>query len=400
MLFTAAMTLLALPPEAAWAPGGRSQPEDLVISVVTFGPADDLPSLWGHTALVVVDKRLELGRLYNYGAFDFSPGFVTRFLAGRLEFHIEEAGIMGIYAEAREQDRSITVQELSLTPEQALRAANALAVNVLPDNSGYLYHHFDDNCSTRARDLLDRALEGALSRATSGPARTTLRQHMLRYAQEYPPVALWLDFMQNDQLDRPITVRDEAFLPDELARALDQLVLDGRPAVKQTTKLYVSKTMPVTPGEPPRWAGWLALCSSLAGGAVLGLRRTRGRAARIALGALLALEGLVWGVCGVLAFVLGTFTNNLVFHHNENLFLINPATLALLPLGVMLMRDSPRAAPALKWLTVSLATVAVAGLAVKLLPGFEQQNGPVIAMVLPLSLATALAFSLPAQRQR
>jgi hypothetical protein len=169
VLFPAAIVLLALPPAAAWAPGGRSQPEDLVITVTTFGPTAEIPSLWGHTALVVVDKKLELGRLYNYGAFDFSPAFPVRFLAGRLEFHVEEAGIMGVYADAREQDRSITAQELNLTPEQALRIANALAVNVLPENSRYLYHHFDDNCSTRPRDLIDRALDGALSRATSGP---------------------------------------------------------------------------------------------------------------------------------------------------------------------------------------------------------------------------------------
>src|SRR3954454_20822375 len=85
------LSLNAMP--APWAPGGVSQPEDLVISVVTFGPGDDLPSWWGHTALVVEDLRLGQGRLYNYGMFGFSTGFVHKFVQGRLEFWVGEDSI-------------------------------------------------------------------------------------------------------------------------------------------------------------------------------------------------------------------------------------------------------------------------------------------------------------------
>jgi hypothetical protein len=392
VMLSSAALLFVLHADAAWAPGGRSRPEDLVISLVTFGPGDDIPEWWGHTALTVIDRRLELGRLYNYGVVDFSESFLVRFLAGRPEFQVDEAGILTTYDLYRETDRDIRVQELNLTPAQALETANALAINVRPENCRYLYHHYRDNCSTRPRDIIDRAFGGALSRATAGPARMSLREHTRRYAQVVPAVSLWLDYMQNDELDGPITMRDEAFVPDELERQLDALVVDGQPAVKEKTTIHRSKTRSPTPALAPRWTAWLALVSALAGAAVLALSRSTRRPARLALGALLALEGLVWGLSGVFLFVIGTFTNNAVTHRNENLFLINPATLALLPLGVMLMRGSPRALPALKWLTSGLLAGGVLGVALKALPAFDQQNWNVIALVLPLSLATAVAF--------
>jgi hypothetical protein len=396
LTFCAAALLLTLhAAEAPWAPGGPSRAEDLVVSLTTFGPGDQVPELWGHAALAVVDTRLQEGRLYNYGVVDFAPGFLMKFLAGRMEFRVDDAPISATYDAYRERDRDIRVQELNFTPEQAMRAANALAVNVRPENCGYLYHHYNDNCSTRPRDIIDHALGGALSRATAGPARMSLREHTRRYSQAVPVLSVWLDYMQNDELDRPITVRDEAFLPDELERQLDALVVDGRPAVKHKSTLYTSKGVPPTPPDSPRWTLGLALASLLLGAALLALSRSPARPARIALGALLALEGLVWGVCGVFLFLIGVFTNNAVTHHNENLFFISPVTLVLLPLGVMTTWGSPRASVALKWVTSALAAIAALGLALKVLPMFDQQNWNVIALVLPLTLATGLAFRVP-----
>jgi hypothetical protein len=380
---------------APWEPGGDSRAEDLVVSLATFGPGDLVPELWGHSSLVVVDLRLHEGRLYNYGVVDFSEGFLGRFLAGRLEFHVDEAPILPTYDAYKALNRDVRIQELNLTPAQALLAANALAVNVRPENSGYLYHHFNDNCSTRPRDIIDRALGGALSRATAGPSRLSLRDHMRRYAQVIPPLSLWLDYMQNDELDRRITARDEAFLPDELERQLDGLVVDGQPVVKRKTLLFAATGRPPIPVETPHWTARLAVLSLVAGAGVFVLSRRRAKLARVALGAALALEGLAWGTSGPFLLALGTLTDNQVTHHNENLFLVNPITFALLPLGIMLMAGSARAVTALKWVTLALAAGAVLGLLLKALPAFDQQNWNIIAMVLPISLASAAAFGLP-----
>jgi hypothetical protein len=388
-------------PPAPWAPGGPSRPEDLVISVVTFGPGSDLPSWWGHTALVVEDRALQHGRLYNYGMFDFSTGFVHKFVQGRLEFWVGEASVRGTYDFYKELDRDVRVQILDLTPEQASQAARALATNVMPENREYLYHHYNDNCSTRPRDIIDLALGGALKRATAGKSRMSLREHTRRYSQVFPPMSLVLDYLQNDELDRPITMQEEAFLPDELERQLDQLSVDGHPVVKQKVMYWTSTSRPPVPADPPTWNVWLALISVAAGAFVVFLsRRLDTRGARIALGAFLTLEGLIWGSLGVFLFIVGIWTNHQVAHRNENLFLINPVTFALLFLGPMLMKGSPRAVPALKWVSAVLAGTALLGVVVKVLPMFDQQNWNLICLVLPLSVATGFAFwKVPAVAQ-
>ena len=48
--------------------------------------------------------------------------------------------------------RGVSLQWLNLTPAQARRLADSLAVNALPQNARYGYDYFTDNCSTRVRD--------------------------------------------------------------------------------------------------------------------------------------------------------------------------------------------------------------------------------------------------------
>jgi len=378
---------------APWAPGGPSRAEDLVVSVATFGPGDDLPSWWGHTALVVEDTRLQHARLYNYGMFDFSTGFVHKFVQGRLEFWVGEASVFGTYELYKSLDRDVRIQVLDLNPEQALLAAQLLANNVRPENREYLYHHYNDNCSTRPRDIIDQALAGALKKATSVPSRMSLREHTRRYSEVFPPMSLVLDYLQNDELDRPITQAEESFLPDELERQLDALTIDGRPVVKQKIFYYRTVGREPVPEKAPYWNVWLALGSAAVGGLVFFLsRRLAKKGARILLGLFLTFEGLIWGSLGVFLFVVGIWTNHQVAHRNENLFLINPITFTLLFLGPMLMKGSKRALKGLKWASAALAVTALLGVVAKVLPMFDQQNWNLICMVLPLSVATAAAF--------
>src|SRR5207302_10119914 len=126
----------------------------------------------------------------------------------------------------------------------------------------YLYHNYHATSSTRPRDIIDQAFGGALARATSVPARMTLREHTRRYSQVFPPMSLVLDYLQNDELDRPITQREEAFLPDELERQLDALTLDGQPAVKKKVLLYEAKARKKVPEVAPYWNVWLFIGSA------------------------------------------------------------------------------------------------------------------------------------------
>ncbi|NTX41175.1 DUF4105 domain-containing protein [Myxococcus sp. CA033] len=401
--------LLAAPARAAasdlvppWGTG-ESQGEDLVISLATFSPGDDVPSWWGHGSLVVEDRRLGVARLYNYGMFSFDDAMLARFAMGRLEFWVGQARVDRTYGFYRAEDRDVRIQELNLTPEQRQQVAKRLADNVLPENREYLYHHYNDNCVTRLRDMIDGATGGQLREADRAPGRMTLREHTRRYTSVNAPMSVLLDFMMNDEIDHPITRWEEAFLPDELETQVAALQLKGedgqsRPLVARSWNYYASPDRARPPAEPPAWGPWLLALGLMLGGGALGLaawERKRGsRLARVLLGLENALLGLVLGIPGTALFVMWLVTDHTVVYRNENLFLANPLTLLAVPFGVSLMRGNPKARARLFTVWGVLTVTAVLGILLKLFPPFDQDNGRLIALILPISIGMAGAFSL------
>lgn len=386
---------------------GESRGEDLRVSLVTFSPGDSLTEWWGHSSLVVEDLQRNHGRLYNYGMFGFDEGFVHRFLQGRLEFWVADDSPSGTFRLYQFLKRDVRIQELNLTPDEALGIAKALGTNVLPENRMYLYHHYNDNCATRPRDLIDAAFRGQLLDYEKAPSTQTLRQLTRRYSEVNPPMSLVLDYLQNDELDGPATLKNAAFLPDELERHLNALQvkrLDGTvvPAVKTKWVFYDAKRPPV-PDAPPNFIpGILAFSFGLGLFAlVLGhLGRDGKRLPRAILGAVQALLGLGWGVLGLFLFFMGWFTDHTVTHRNENLFFISPVTFVLLPLGVMLLFGSKRAPRGLRFVWSFLAVTSVLGVLVKVLPAFNQDNWNIIALALPVNLAFAALQWLTVLRER
>ncbi|MDC0708958.1 DUF4105 domain-containing protein [Stigmatella sp. ncwal1] len=402
--------LLAAPVHAAARPPwgtGESRGEDLVISLVTFSPGDDVASWWGHGSLVVEDTRLGKQRLYNYGMFSFDSTMLSRYAMGRLEFWVDEASVAGTYRHYEALDRDVRVQVLNLTPEQRLLMGSLLADNVLPENREYLYHHYDDNCVTRLRDMIDRAVGGQLRQADRAPARMTLREHTRRYTAVSPPMSVLLDFLMNDEIDRPITRWEEAFLPDELERQVAALQVE-RPDGQKAPLLakgwtYFQSDRPAVPEQPPGYAPWMLVMGLAVGASALGLMawgRRGSRWPRVLLGLEHVVLGLVFGLPGTALFIMWLVTNHTVTYRNENLFLANPVTLLLVPLGLQFAWGSVKARARLVTLWCVLAGLGGLGLVLKVLPLFNQDNWRLIALLLPISVGFAGAFWLDRVRSR
>ena len=96
--------------------------------------------------------------------------------------------------------------------------------NAPPENARYRYDYFTDNCSTRVRDALDRALGGALHQQMVGRSHgNTFRSEAVRLAS--PRLWMWLgfDIGLGPYADAPLSRWEEAFVPMRLADSLREM---------------------------------------------------------------------------------------------------------------------------------------------------------------------------------
>jgi hypothetical protein len=387
-------------------PWAHSRPEDLTIKLVTFGPGDDIFNYFGHNAMIVQDRATSMARLYNFGMFHFGTEMLPSYMKGKLTFWVAETPVRPTFAHYVDANRSIRVQELNLLPAQRKVLADELALKVLPENRFYAYDHFFDNCSTRLRDLIDRATGGQFKQALERPGRLTHRQHVRRYAQRDPITDFALIFWMNDKMERPLKPWDETFLPEELEQQVARF--HYRNAQGETVPLVAASysvfeaVRPATPALPNRGWPW-ALAIGIGIGLLAWLTaqwwlRTQSPWARRLLGLQHAAYGATFGLVGLLGFLMWVFTEHTVTYRNENQLLANPITFALLPLGIALCFGSQRA---LRWTRLCfyvLGASAVALLVLKLLPSFDQDTSLPMALLLPANLGCALAHRALAHR--
>ena len=199
---------------------GKSNPEDLIVELVTVGPGDAIHELFGHTALLVRDRRRRVERLYNYGMFTFGRAMIPNFALGRLTFWVAEQHTRSTLMRYVAEGRDVRRIELLLEPHARQRLAAALARDVLPEHRSYLYDHYSDNCSTRIADAVDKATRGQLSASLRVPGRYTLREHTRRYTQRRPFATFMMMHVMGPSVDQPVTRYQELFLPEELERAV------------------------------------------------------------------------------------------------------------------------------------------------------------------------------------
>ncbi|MEC9440358.1 MAG: DUF4105 domain-containing protein [Myxococcota bacterium] len=387
-----------VPPTAPWG-NGTSNPQDLKIILVTLGPGDDVASWFGHTAIAVEDTRLGVRRAYNYGMFSFDSTVVPKYIMGRLEFWVGVVPYEPMLRFYKKLDRDVRLLELNLPPEKRAAIAQALEDNIRPENREYLYHHYDDNCATRIRDIIDLGTDGQFKEYSKKPAAHNLRGHTLRHAA-ITLLGYGMMYAETSSIDGEITAWEEMFLPSELERhalALEYKTPDGEvvPLAGKQTIYYEARDRAPTPDEPPFLYHWMLFWGLLAGG--LGLlfirqyHNTSARKWRVLAGLHSAFIGFSFGGMGCIILLAWVFTDHTVMAHNENLFFTNPVTFLLLPVGLMFAFGSKRAKTWLPKLWILLCGIGVLGVLVKPLPWFDQHN--YLTMLMCMVMLGMMAFA-------
>ncbi|MBA3645589.1 MAG: DUF4105 domain-containing protein [Gemmatimonadaceae bacterium] len=376
-----------------------SDGNNLTVYLVTFGAGDIVWEKFGHNAIWIHDARTNENITYNWGMFSFNqPQFVRRFLSGDTHYWMQGFELAAMMPEYRAANRSVLAQELALTPHQRIALKDYLAWDSLPQNKYYRYDYFRDNCSTRVRDALDRALSGQIRSATDAiPTKQTYRTETARLTADDPPLYTGTMLALGHRADKPLSVWEDMFLPVPMAAALRRVTVSGpggarMPIVRSERWLFEAERAPER-SAPPDYLPFFIAAGLALGGLLIYLVRlgeTGSRTGTIAAGILTTLWTFVSGFFGLVVLAAWLLTSHVFMGKNENLLQFNPLSLglfAVVPFAIgwgKMSRGVTR-------LATLIAMLSLIGFVLQGVPGWSQSNGEIIALALPLNLATAWA---------
>jgi hypothetical protein len=387
-------------------PREAAEADSLVIKLAVIGPGDELYFWWGHFGLIIEDSEKGSARFYDWGVFSFeNENFFANFALGRLLYSCWATPAEWNLRNYKEANRDITLYTLNLPPDKKREMRDFAEWNMLPENRDYYYHHFRYNCVTPVLDLLDKVTGGQFrARYGEAPGRFTLRQHVRRHTYFSPFFDWALNFWMGQDIDTPITVWDEMFLPSEAGLRAGEFTYTGSDGIEKklvasVEKLNTARGRPPVLDEPrPQWPGALILGLALA--LVMAflrwLKSRRGREkAEIAWALGQGALGLFFGAMGLPLFFMTFFTNHDYTWHNMNVIFVNPLLLAALPLSIVFVKTPYSDIKARMELALKIlwSYVFVSGLLVLLLrclPFFWQQNQVTLVLVLPFAAVLSL----------
>ena len=214
--------------------------DSVEVSLLTCQPHDEIYSLYGHTAIRYHDMRKSstLDIAFNYGVFDFKKSFfVLRFVFGLTDYELGAYPYKLFLAEYRHFGSMVTEQVLNLTSEEKATIREALGENLRAENKVYRYNYFYNNCTTKARDIIERCINGKIEYAGREDFNPTYRDMVHEMTRNYPWASFGNDLLLGIKADIQTSQREQEFLPYNLMYDFDhaQIYQNGqyRPLVKE-----------------------------------------------------------------------------------------------------------------------------------------------------------------------
>ncbi len=355
--------------------------------LLTVGPGEELYTWFGHTGIIIENDKGE-GRFYDFGNFSFkSDHFYRNFAMGRLMYMKIAVPSRGYVNYITSKGQRVNLQKLRLSQEKIRQMQQELEENTRKGHNTYLYHHYLDNCATRPRDILDKAMDGALKEHTARKTENSFRNSFRRYSGSHFFADTLLSFLQGRNIDRKITRWETLFLPDELMNALNTMDSPlGGPLVEQNILLAEASPERSRPFEKAPSNALKALLTGLLAGAFLLFLQLRSEASEK--GAKLSeilffIIMLSLSFLGLVFYFLSFISNHVVAHWNINVLIVHP--FYLIP-GLMMLAGRKAGLP-LFWQIQGAAALFMAGLNVLF---FHQDNLRISLIMLPLILIPAI----------
>ena len=214
--------------------------DSVEVSLLTCQPHDEVYSLYGHTALRWHDLHDNGSKdlAFNYGVFDFKkPYFTLRFVFGLTDYELGGYPFRLFLREYRYFGSMVTEQVLNLTSCEKALLHQALALNLQDENKVYRYNYFYNNCTTKARDIIEQCVNGKVEYAEREGYTPTYREMIHEMTNNNPWSRFGNDLLLGIKADVKTNLRQQEFLPYNLMYDFDraQIYENGqyRPLVKE-----------------------------------------------------------------------------------------------------------------------------------------------------------------------
>ena len=363
--------------------------DSIRFSLLTCGAGEEIYSLFGHTAIRYENFTRGIDAVFNYGIFSFNtPNFILRFTLGETDYQLGVTSYKQFAYEYTWTGRDVWQQTLNLNAEEKKKLLALLEENYLPQNRIYRYNFFYDNCATRPRDQIERAVQGTLEYAddmTSFQTGISFRDIVHQYTIGHSWARFGIDLCLGSQADKDITRRQMMFAPFYLKDFLAKAQLKNaqgmeRPLVFSEDHIIQSPQQTSTEEAPsPLQTAFLLLT-------IVTIATAYGIYRRKSLWLLDLLLFLAAGVAGCILAFLASFSQHPAVSPNYLLFLFHPLHLLCLPW--MIKRVKKKEKSIYMWANIIVLTFFI------LLWGIIPQEFNLAVLPLALSLWIRSASNL------
>jgi hypothetical protein len=201
---------------------------DTSVYLLTCGPGTETYSIYGHSAVRIVIPGQNSDMVYNWGVFDFdTPNFAWKFAKGRLDYMLVEDSLPQFLNGYVYEKRYVYSQKLNLIPQETEILVSLIKENLRPENAKYRYDFFYDDCSTRIRDIFEKAIgKKLLYPPVEEGMMPTFRMMVAKYQNPYQWLQFGIDLIMGSTSDKETSFRERMFLPIEMQKELSEAVIN------------------------------------------------------------------------------------------------------------------------------------------------------------------------------
>lgn len=199
--------------------------DSLRASLITCTPGTDVYAHFGHTAIRITNLADGSDYIFNYGCFDMSgANFVMKFIKGETDYIVAAEDASYFFHRYSSMGNGVSEQVLNLTQAECMKLADLLFTNILPGNRGYRYNWLYDNCTTRARDMIVKAIDGKVEYRNQLPSLTA-RDELHECLSNNSWLELGIDLMLGTEIDTLAPRNIQQFIPAHYANDLDSTII-------------------------------------------------------------------------------------------------------------------------------------------------------------------------------